>query len=927
MLRLKRIFPRIDKQRSGALTFDSAPDVSADLAWALSRWPMRISDEDLRFLLTQELQYKKRQESVGQLLRGDNARLPHDYEPSRPPRDYQLLPAEMAMTTGGLLLADELGLGKAQPLSARVLTPDGFRPIGEIRVGDRVFAGDGTPTRVRATFPQGTRPIFRVGFSDGTETRCDEEHLWEVTRKGRQRSEVHTLRHIQNWKPNRPNAIKQRWFTPMVKPPDLDRGGARPIHPYILGALLGDGCFRTKRIDLGSEDYQEMAGIIRPLLAPGLKLTVYPPTPRSDGQTNTGAIHFAKDVADGKSNPIKDAVKDLGLYGHLSLNKFIPDSYLWASADDRLALLQGLMDTDGGCGCGEKRGHGRSSSEFYTSSTGLRDGMVWLTRSLGGTASVGTKWIAGRERYTVTIRLASGMNPFRLRRKAERMGEAGHWYWEPKREIISIEPDGREEAVCISVEHPSQLYVTDDFIVTHNTMSGMMLLRFARLLPAVVVVPTHLPDHWLRELAKTLPLLRTHVARTGNPFKGADAKGMMKNPDVVIISYHKLKGWSSYLKGLARAVIFEEAQQLRNSTSDIYTACGELADAVDVVMGLTATPIYNYASEIYNVMAVLSPDALGSREEFAREWSGADSWNDKNGVAEPKALGTYLRNGGLMIRRTRAEVGRELPEIVRITHSVDCDEAELDKILEEGGTFALAETILHSENKQDVFEASGQIDWQVRRATGVAKAPYVSAFSEMLLESEQKLMIFVWHRDVYEVLMERLAAYHPVMFSGSESPRQKDMARARFIGGDDWEKYKPVAERAARERNLTYQGIARALEESRVFLMSMRSGSGLDGMQHVCNTGVFAELDWSPGIHDQCEGRYHRDGQQEPSVSYFLTSSVGSDPAVADVLNLKESGSRPVVDPDAATLVEAVDVRNRMKLLARSILEKRKARA
>jgi hypothetical protein len=108
--------------------------------------------------------------------------------------------------------------------------------------------------------------------------------------------------------------------------------------------------------------------------------------------------------------------------------------------------------------------------------------------------------------------------------------------------------------------------------------------------------------------------------------------------------------------------------------------------------------------------------------------------------------------------------------------------------------------------------------------------------------------------------------------------------------------------------------------------MSLRAGSGLDGLQQVCKVGVFGELDWSPGIHDQCEGRYHRDGQTEPSVSYFLVSDVGSDPVVVDVLNLKEQGSRPIVDPDRS-LFEAVDVSDRMRKLAKSVLNKRRRAA
>jgi SNF2 domain-containing protein len=458
-----------------------------------------------------------------------------------------------------------------------------------------------------------------------------------------------------------------------------------------------------------------------------------------------------------------------------------------------------------------------------------------------------------------------------------------------------------------------------------KTMSGLLALRNPDLLPALVVCPTHLPHHWQRELTKTLPSLRAHIIRTGQPYDPAKRREMKGyDPDVLIINYHKLRGWVDHLAGSVKTVIFDEAQELRRADSDKYKAAARVADLAHVRMGLTATPIYNYAAEIHNVLSVIAPDALGSREEFAREWAGAPHWSDKLAVTDPKALGAHLRSEGIFLRRTRVEVGRELPEIVRVPHRVDADEGELDRLLEQGGAAALAETILHSSDRKEVFTASGEIDMQMRRATGVAKAPYVAAFVDMLLESEEKVVLFGWHRDVYTIWLERLAEHHPVMFTGSESPAQKELARARFIGGEQLRS--AVDDVHRRTWRGTYEEFVATTAESRVLLMSLRSGSGLDGLQQVCKVGVFGELDWSPGIHDQCEGRYHRDGQTEPSVSYFLVSDVGSDPVVADVLNLKEQGSRPIVDPDRP-LFQAADVSDRMRKLAESVLKKRRKAA
>lgn len=468
-----------------------------------------------------------------------------------------------------------------------------------------------------------------------------------------------------------------------------------------------------------------------------------------------------------------------------------------------------------------------------------------------------------------------------------------------------------------------QLLLADE-LGLGKTLSGLLVLRNPDLLPALVVCPTHLPHHWMRELAKTLPTLRAHIIRTGTPYDPARRREMRGyDPDILIINYHKLRGWVDHLAGRVKTVIFDEAQELRRAESDKYKAAGRIADLAHVRLGLTGTPIYNYAGEIHNVLSIIAPDVLGSRAEFAREWAGAPQWSDKLAVKDPKALGAHLRSEGIFLRRTRKEVGRELPEVVRVPHRVDADEGELDRLLEEGGAAALAETILHSHDRQEVFTASGEIDMQMRRATGVAKAPYVAAFVDMLLESEQKVVLFGWHRDVYEIWLTRLAEHHPVMFTGTESPTQKELSRARFIGGEELQQ----AVQGIRHRwhTRTYAEFVDATAESRVLIMSLRSGTGLDGLQDVCSVGVFGELDWSPGIHDQAEGRYHRDGQTNPSVSYMLVSDVGSDPVVADVLNIKEQGSRPIVEPDRP-LFEAVDVSDRMRKLAEAVLKKKRRR-
>jgi SNF2 family DNA or RNA helicase len=95
--------------------------------------------------------------------------------------------------------------------------------------------------------------------------------------------------------------------------------------------------------------------------------------------------------------------------------------------------------------------------------------------------------------------------------------------------------------------------------------------------------------------------------------------------------------------------------------------------------------------------------------------------------------------------------------------------------------------------------------------------------------------------------------------------------------------------------------------ETPVLAMSLRAGQGIDGLQQHCRTVVIAELDWSPGVHSQCIGRVHRDGQPDPVVAYFLVADSGSDPVVADVLGLKRRQSEAIRDPKA-DLIETLEI-------------------
>ena len=417
-----------------------------------------------------------------------------------------------------------------------------------------------------------------------------------------------------------------------------------------------------------------------------------------------------------------------------------------------------------------------------------------------------------------------------------------------------------------------RLLLTDD-VGLGKTTSAMGVLRYPAALPAAFVTLTHLPWQMQREMGVVLPWLRGHVITTTRPYELAKARGMGgHDPDVVFLSYSKLAGWAEALAAAGfRTVIFDEVQELRRDGSLRYVAASRLADAAQYVMGLTATPVYNYGGEIHNVLNVIAPDALGSREEFTREWGAGVTTSGQIKVREPGSLGHYLSEMGLMLGRTRKEVGRELPPVTRTAQTVQADGPTLDSVVDEIADLA-ALMLDPATGHRQAFVAGGEITYKLRQATGVAKAPFAAEFVKLLLDSEDKVVVYVWHRDVYDLLMTRLAEHRPVMYSGSESPRQKEAAKAAFMT--------PTSEGG-----------------SRVLLMSLRAGAGLDGLQDVCSCVVFAELDWSPGIHHQAVGRVARDGQTSPVVAYFLHAEDGSDPAIMEVLNVKAMQAQPLVRP------------------------------
>ncbi|MPZ80860.1 MAG: phosphate starvation-inducible protein PhoH [Actinophytocola sp.] len=324
--------------------------------------------------------------------------------------------------------------GRAQPVFTKVLTPTGFRPIGELEVGDLVTGSDGLPTPVIGVYPQGPKEIYRLTTQDGASTLCSADHLWAVaTRDDRRRGRALRVLETKEMVGRLRAARHHRYELPLLSSPVEFEPRDTPMDPYALGALLGDGC---------------ITGSITPSFATA--------DPERGRASSPGAVVTA-------SNPVTTALPELGSSDPMR----VPDVYLYNGPDVRVAVLQGLLDAGGD----PVTQRDRTCRIEYATSGSPGEDVAFLVRSLGGT-------VYGRHRndaHVLDIRLPVGIEPFRLPRKMAKYDASGGG-GRPMRYVDSIEPEGTEEAVCIQVAAADSLYVTEDFLVTHNTLNDAFII-------------------------------------------------------------------------------------------------------------------------------------------------------------------------------------------------------------------------------------------------------------------------------------------------------------------------------------------------------------------------------------------------------------------------------------------------------------------
>lgn len=382
--------------------------------------------------------------------------------------------------------------GYEQPYSELVATPNGFTTMGSLQVGDEVMNPDGKPTKVVEIFEQGYKDVYQLELADGRTVRCGADHLWEVICANNHfKHKIITTHDLMNsglfnhTTVNGKQYNVYKYYLPAIQPVQYSEK-QQNIHPYVLGALLGDGALTKRTPKISSMD-QPILDRLQELLGEGFEFK-YDPTTTCEYRIVDKERFLHKDeFKNGQYgvNRLHRWLEDLNLCVGCEY-KYIPDQYKFGSVEQRIELVKGLMDTDGYI---SKDG----SMVFANTSKQLIDDFVEVIRSLGLLCTVVRKDPAsggvynGRAifgtKFSYNVYIKGNPDIFYLPRKRNRIRFDRKF--SNKVAIVDIKWLGEQEQQrCIMVDNPNHLYLTRDYIPTHNSFKGAsMLVRNYELIP------------------------------------------------------------------------------------------------------------------------------------------------------------------------------------------------------------------------------------------------------------------------------------------------------------------------------------------------------------------------------------------------------------------------------------------------------------
>ena len=650
----------------------------------------------------------------------------------------------MEAFNGRAVLADEQGLGKAEPCSNIIPTPNGPTTMGQLKPGSVVLGLSGNPVRVLEIFPQGIIQTHKITFTDDTVVRCCGDHLWR-------------LRDVYGrWYTLTVKEIIERGYLENTEPKfSIPRQGAaqyesKPtmLDPYYVGCLIANGCYVNNNCQFTchTDDAEHFKGVI--------------PWGRTVTRGNT--THSDYDIETLKT------WRAGGLESQYSAEKTIPEIYLRNGIEERWELLRGLMDCDGSVA---DRGAGMHT--YFTSSHALALDVQELACGLGCWARIA--WYdreGGKREYCVDIDAPEC--PFKLPRKA------GPWrpLLHPRRKSIkNIELDTEEECQCIMVDAPDHLYQTGrSHTVTHNTFQALWFLkRNPDTWPAVVVSPGVAKWVWAEEASRLLAIRADVCVGTMVP-----RYAPVTPPRLVVVNYEILEAWLPYLLALnPQTVIFDECQYLANPEAKRTIAGRELARTCPNVLALSGTPIVNRPREFYPILNMVRPDVFNSFNDYAHRYCKPTykpwGWT-YDGAENLDELHTRLREI-CMVRRLKKNV-LDLPDKHRHVIQVPIrDRAQYTRANDDFMVWLRSTFGAHKAAKAAKAERMVRMGYMKRLAAKL-KAPSVTDYANANM-MDGKLVMFGYHEKMIRA-MERRIVPETVTIDGGTTDRDRPVITRRF---------------------------------------------------------------------------------------------------------------------------------------------------
>ena len=790
-----------------------------------------------------------------------------DYEKysNRPPLQHQKEAIEKLVSHEKFILADDMGTGKAMVDKTLIYTHLGTKKMGEIVVGDKVIGSDGKPYNVTGVFPQGKKETYKVTFNDGYSIITDDEHLWLAmspnygkNRKNERRKKSLILSTKQMYDGGKikimgdgynkdkeyeietqyksPNG-NNKWQIPIVEPIQFENNNELPIDPYLLGLGLGDGYFNRNKIKFSvhKDDYDELFRLFE------LKENK-PYQNKRNGYIKIGELLY-----------------NLQLNEKRSHNKFVPDIYKYSSIENRLAILQGLMDTDGFCALSKNNTF--RGTEYSTISEKLCDDVCEIVQTLGGIARKSSrrsfykkdgKRVECSRSYRVKIKLPPGMNPFRLKRKADR-------YIEPKkyptgRYIKNIEKVGEDYCTCISVDSPDKLYVAEHCIVTHNTTSATIAAIESKAKKVLIICPASLKINWMREI-------QNYTDRSVSIIEGKK----WESAEFVIVNYDILKNFhdinnkeeSVILQEGFDLVIADEAHYVKNPQAARTKLFNDIATKIQRLWLLSGTPMTSRPIDYYNLLNLVeSPVAYNWMAYVIRYCEGYQFSVGKRKVWNVNGASNLLelrdRTKTHVLRRLKEDI-LDLPEKILTPVYLKLKSNEYEELMGEYYDW------MENENEKKSLTVQFSKLMKIRQVIAENKIKETCEIAENIIEQGKKVIIFTNFTDTLNKIVDHFGK-SAVKLDGSMSKNARQYSVDQF---QENEKIKVFV------GNLKAAGVGITLTAAEAVIMN--------------------DLSFVPSDHSQAEDRAYRYGQKS-NVSIFYPVFINTiESIIYDILSRKKN--------------------------------------